>query len=53
MDDVVLVFDNGSCTSKVGFAGDDEPHTVIPSVIGHLKSTSSKDGCVFDKEYYL
>jgi actin beta/gamma 1 len=33
-DDVVpLVFDNGSGTSKVGFAGNDNPYAVFPSII--------------------
>ena len=29
-----LVIDNGSCMCKAGFAGDDAPRTVFPSIIG-------------------
>lgn len=34
MDDSVLVIDNGSYESRIGFAGDDQPRTVFPSVVG-------------------
>lgn len=30
-----LVIDNGSGICKAGFAGDDAPRSVIPSIIGH------------------
>ena len=29
-----LVFDNGSGTCKTGFAGDDAPRAVFPSIVG-------------------
>lgn len=29
-----LVCDNGSFALKIGFAGDDAPRTIIPSIIG-------------------
>lgn len=36
-----LVIDNGSETCKVGFAGDDAPRAVFPSIVGHPKHTVS------------
>lgn len=36
---VALVIDNGSETFKVGFAGDDAPRAVFPSIVGHPKHT--------------
>ena len=33
----VLVIDNGSSISKVGFAGDDAPRSVFPSLVGRPK----------------
>lgn len=33
-DDKVLVIDNGSHKCKVGFAGDNSPRSVFPSVVG-------------------
>jgi len=30
-----LILDNGSGFMKAGFAGDDEPRSVFPSVIGY------------------
>ena len=36
-DDIqTLVIDNGSRTSKAGFAGDEEPRSVFPSVVGRV-----------------
>jgi actin beta/gamma 1 len=32
-----LVFDNGSCWCKAGFAGDDAPRAVFPSIVGRPK----------------
>ena len=32
-----LVVDNGSGICKVGFAGDDAPRAVLPSIIGKTK----------------
>ncbi|KAJ3024929.1 UNVERIFIED_CONTAM: Brahma associated protein 55kD [Siphonaria sp. JEL0065] len=40
-DDVsALVFDIGSSTAKVGFAGDDGPRAVFPSVVGAVEGNS-------------
>ncbi|XP_059280070.1 actin-104-like [Lycium ferocissimum] len=39
MDIQALVIDNGTGTSKVGFAGDDSPRAVFPSVVGHPRHT--------------
>jgi actin beta/gamma 1 len=51
MDDVVpLVFDNGSSMCKAGFAGDDAPRAVFPSVVGRhdLATLGQKDFYVGD-----
>mmetsp|Transcript_27086 Transcript_27086/g.68032 ORF Transcript_27086/g.68032 Transcript_27086/m.68032 type:complete len:381 (+) Transcript_27086:319-1461(+) len=32
-----LVLDNGSSTIKAGFAGEDTPHAVFPSLVGHVR----------------
>ena len=42
-----IVLDNGSSVSKAGFAGDDAPRAVFPSIIGR----PNRDGYVCDKEY--
>lgn len=36
-DIAALVFDNGSGMSKAGFAGDDAPRAVFPSIVGRPK----------------
>lgn len=38
-DDVLpaIVIDSGSGTTKAGFAGDDPPRTVIPTIVGRPK----------------
>jgi actin-related protein len=36
-DVAALVIDNGSGMCKAGFAGDDAPRAVFPSVVGHPK----------------
>lgn len=36
-DQVPLVVDNGSFTIKAGFAGDSEPTSVIPTIVGKPK----------------
>ena len=30
-----IAIDNGSWQSKVGYAGDDAPHIIFPSIVGH------------------
>lgn len=32
-----LVIDNGSGIIKAGFAGDDVPRSIFPSIVGHPK----------------
>lgn len=32
-----LVLDNGSGSCKAGFAGDDDPRTVVPAVVGRTR----------------
>lgn len=36
-DIAALVIDNGSETCKAGFAGDNSPRALIPSIVGHPK----------------
>jgi actin beta/gamma 1 len=37
-DDIAaIVIDNGSGISKAGFASDDEPRAVFPSIVGQLQ----------------
>ena len=38
-EDKAVVIDNGSNLIKAGFAGDDEPHSVFPSVIGRPRNS--------------
>ncbi|KAH7101113.1 beta-actin [Auriculariales sp. MPI-PUGE-AT-0066] len=38
-----IVIDSGSVTCKVGFAGDDAPCAVFPSVVGHLQTPFSSE----------
>ncbi|XP_018331394.1 actin-like [Agrilus planipennis] len=37
-----VVIDAGSCICKVGFAGEEIPNAVIPSLIGHLPNDSKR-----------
>ena len=37
-----LVVDNGTDMCKVGFAGDDEPRAVFPSIVGRPSQVSSR-----------
>ncbi|XP_052686059.1 actin-like [Crassostrea angulata] len=50
-DIAALVFDNGSGMSKAGFAGDDAPRAVFPSIVGRPKqeATGGKDCYVGDE----
>ena len=36
-DGAAIVVDNGSATIKAGFAGDDAPRSVFPSIVGRPK----------------
>ncbi|XP_042333347.1 actin, cytoplasmic type 5-like [Sceloporus undulatus] len=47
-----LVIDNGSRMCKAGFAGDDAPHVVFPSVVGRPKCQSTLAG-VTQKDLYV
>ena len=40
-DVAALVIDNGSGLCKAGFAGDDAPRAVFPSIVGHPKYQAS------------
>ncbi|ROT70787.1 putative actin, cytoplasmic 2-like isoform X2 [Penaeus vannamei] len=37
-----LVLDNGSGSCKAGFAGDDDPRTVVPAVVGRTRKNRSE-----------
>ena len=39
-----LVIDNGSGTCKAGFAGDDAPRAVFPSIVGHPRHQGVMEG---------
>jgi actin-related protein len=47
-----LVVDNGSGMCKAGFAGDDAPRAVFPSIVGRLKQKSIMVG-MGDKDAYI
>ena len=44
-----VVIDNGSRTVKAGFAGDDAPRVVFPSVVGRPRH----QGVMVEKDYYV
>jgi len=39
----VIVLDNGSYQIKIGFAGDDFPKSIFPSVVGRPRHNSAAD----------
>jgi len=51
-DQMNLVVDNGSGMVKAGFAGDDAPRTVFPSIVGRPKHQSSMVG-MGGKDMYI
>jgi actin len=48
----VVVIDNGSSTIKAGFAGDDAPRKIFPSVIGYTKKHPI-NMALDEKSYYV
>eukprot|EP00894_Picocystis_sp_ML_P002014 jgi/Pico_ML_1/52531/g3222.t2 len=48
-----LVIDNGSGMCKAGFAGDDAPRSVFPSLVGRPKSTAARAMVGVEKEAYV
>jgi actin beta/gamma 1 len=54
-DITALVVDNGSCMCKAGFAGDDAPRAVFPSIVGrprenvHIVGMGKRDMYVGDE----
>ena len=49
-----LVVDNGTGISKNGFAGEDQPRSVFPTLIGYPKYTSiMTDVEHYTREYYI
>ncbi|KAF7968320.1 hypothetical protein HWV62_30971 [Athelia sp. TMB] len=51
-DTTALVIDNGSDTCTAGFAGDDAPHAVFPSIIGRHRYNGCMLG-MYRKDYYV
>ncbi|XP_030772602.1 actin, cytoplasmic 1-like isoform X3 [Rhinopithecus roxellana] len=51
-DTAVLVIDNGSGMCKAGFAGDDAPRAVFPSIVGHPRHQGIMGG-MGQKESYV
>lgn len=52
-DVVALVVDNGSGMCKAGFAGDDAPRAVFPSIVGRPRHQVSNMDETFTKNIYL
>jgi len=53
MDEVqAIVIDNGSGCSKAGFAGDDAPRAVFPSIVGRPRNKGVMVG-MGQKEYFV
>ena len=48
-----LVVDNGSGMCKAGFAGDDAPRAVFPSIIGLASRQPGDDGGMGQKDSYV
>mmetsp|Transcript_884 Transcript_884/g.2050 ORF Transcript_884/g.2050 Transcript_884/m.2050 type:complete len:379 (+) Transcript_884:104-1240(+) len=48
-----LVVDNGSGMCKAGFAGDDAPRAVFPSIVGRPKVTATRAMVGVEKESYV
>ena len=48
-----LVFDHGSSLYKSGFAGDDSPHSVIPSIIGRGRLGKGSMMGMGEKDTYI
>ncbi|KAF8176107.1 Actin, cytoplasmic [Mycena galopus ATCC 62051] len=52
-DAIALVFDNGSATSRAGFAGEDMPSCTFPSVIGRLRHPGFLPAGYPEKDCYV
>ena len=50
---VALVVDNGSGMCKAGYAGDDAPRAVFPSIVGRPKATASRAMVGVEKDSYV
>ena len=48
-----LVVDNGSGMCKAGFAGDDAPRAVFPSIVGRPRHQVGAEKISFDFENYF
>ena len=45
-DQLAIIIENGSGTIKAGFAGDDAPISLVPSIVGHPKVSNTTVGSV-------
>ena len=48
-----IIVDNGSCNCKVGFAGDDVPQLIFPSITGRPKQGMADYTHVKSKDVYV
>ena len=48
-----IVIDNGTGLTKVGFAGEDSPRYVFPTLIGYPKHATITDVGAYQKEYFI
>jgi len=53
LEKVPMVVDNGSGMCKAGFAGEDAPRAVFPSIVGRPKSTTSMIGTGQGKDVFI
>ena len=51
-DTAALVIDNGSGMCKAGFAGDDAPRAVFPSIVGRPRHQVSYDAIIQVKIWF-
>ena len=47
----IIVIDNGSGMMKAGFAGEDAPRAVFPTIVGRPKHSSAMQGVTQKPEY--
>jgi len=46
-----IIIDNGSGMVKAGFAGEEAPRAVFPSIVGRPKGSSAMQGVMQKSEY--
>ena len=52
-DVAALVVDNGSGMCKAGFAGDDAPRAVFPSIVGRPRHQVNSQGNIYYQDKYI